>query len=314
MSKTNLRGRWSDLASGGILGVSQRINVTGLPQYIGIDSTGCKTFFTLTHTEPAAWAKAGPIVTTKKYLEASHEWYLGLTLTDSQFSHEFVYLCEDLVNKVEGLTDEHLGLQGQKNAYEDWIEFFKRSRELGSEAIRGLFCEIWFFYQQLLNDFDQDVLTEAWVGPFGAPQDFVMPSFSAVEIKSVQPAGTKVRIANEHQLAFEGELRLQVYRLQEVFEANRGQTLNELVNSLMARLNETNSVKVALKIAKVGNLTANDLADKSRFEVVDSLTYDASTAGFPKITPKTLPLGVSNVKYELSLGAIEGFKVDSSGV
>ena len=309
----NLNERWSALESQGLPGVSQRVKPLGIAQYLGIDSTGNRSFFTLSKIEPKSWSQAGPINVVKKFLEGTDDWFLGMVLTDRAFIHEFSFLCEDLIEKVEGVEDESKALEIQQQAYEDWMEFFRRNRALGAEGIRGLFCELEFMRRNLETGVDQTQLIASWMGPFGAPQDYVFPNFHAVEIKSLQPSINRIRIANENQLAFDGELDLQVFRLQEVTSLNSGLSLDELISVVQENLQSETLKEFQLRLAKAGYTKTNPLNESLRFVVGDFWIFSANKAGFPKVVPSTLPMGVSNVKYEISLASISGFMKEPNG-
>jgi hypothetical protein len=296
--------KWEMLATQGGVGVSQRVVAEGLPQYIGIDAQGRWSFFSLSEREPESWPDVKLIHVTKK--DRNGQWRLTLTLLDENFQQEFAYLCEDLVSKVAGVSLEELALLAQKTTYEDWLEFFRGRKSFSAEAARGLFGELHFMALQLASGVEPRELVKAWKGPLGAPQDFVFDEFKAVEVKSLQSQAAFVQISNENQLDFPGTLQLEIYRIQENVNNAQGMTLSDLVDKLIRSFPQQLQGEFVARLVKTGYTTDVAHVGEVRYSIGETYSLDANRPSFPKITPATIPLGISRVKYAISVAALLG--------
>lgn len=307
-----LLDKWRELEDAAGLNVSQRVATTGLRQYIGIDALGNWVFFSVSETEPEMWPEIGPIKVEKRDVNGS--WHLTLTLRESEFKQEFSYLCEDLSEKVKGLEDEITSLKSQKVAFEDWIDFFKGAAEFSAEKARGLFGEITYMMDRIKSGLASQEVIAAWKGPLGAPQDFVFSDFKAVEVKTIQPQVSSIRITNEQQLSFSGSLYLQIYRIQSSEFASQGASLNQLVDEFETYLEIQSLKDFRSRISRLGYTRASRHSSESFFRIGEEFILDTTQEGFPKLIHPTVPLGVHAVQYKISLSAIlgKGFETSES--
>lgn len=307
-----LLDKWRELEAAAGINVSQRVALTGLRQYVGIDGSGNWVFFSISDIEPDIWPEIGPIKVEKRKVNDS--WHLILTLRESEFKQEFSYLCEDLAEKVEGIEDEITSLKSQKEAFEDWIEFFKGAREFSAEKARGLFGEMTFMMDQLNLGFTPQEIVTAWKGPLGAPQDFVFDEFRAVEVKTIQPQVASIRIANEQQLSFPGQLYIKIYRIQSSELSDHGINLNQLIEDFEGLLEATLLRDFKTRIHKLGYTRESKFARETFFLIGEEYLLDAGRVDFPKLIHPAVPLGIHAVQYKISLSAIlgKGFDVIES--
>jgi hypothetical protein len=296
--------KWRELEAGAGTNVSQRVAQAGLRQYIGVDPLGNWVFFSVSRIDPEMWPEIGPINIEKRNLNES--WHLVLTLNDGEFKQEFSYLCEYLAEKVAGIEDEGAALQSQKAAFEDWIEFFKVAREFSAEKARGLFGELTYMSNQLKRGVTASELIAAWKGPLGAPQDFVFDNFKAVEVKTIQPQVTSIRIASEEQLKFPGQLHLKIYRIQSSEFADQGLSLNQLIDDFEQKLNPGSLRDFRARVKKLGFTRDSKFAAERFFTVGEEFLLDAGDATFPKIISSIVPIGAHAVQYRISLNSILG--------
>lgn len=301
--------KWNSFGAGAV-SVAQRIQAHGLPQYIGIDANGRWLFYSVSKAEPNSWPEVKVIQTSKR--EVAGNWHLILTLREASFTDEFAYLCEDLVARAAAQSEEVAALSAQRDAYEDWIEFFKGVKALSSEGARGLFGELEFINARLDAGEQEDSVLAAWNGPFGAPQDFVFDDFEAVEVKTLQSQAAHIRIANERQLTFPGSLHLQVYRIQENSSQHVGMTLADQVAKTQSRISPSAQIELIRRLMKLGYSSESPIATEITFSIGEEHAFDANAVGFPKITAEGLPAGISNVEYRIALSALvqKGFDAD----
>jgi len=304
--------KWERIEAQGEANVSQRISVIGLPQYIGLDASRNWVFYSVSQAEPSIWPEIGPIKIEKR--EINNSWQLMLVLRDDDFKQEFAYLCEDLALKVIGVEGEAEALTSQKAAFEDWINFFRLSREFSGEQARGLFGEVTYLNQLIDDGLDPSEAIAAWRGPLGAPQDFVFDEFKAVEVKTIQPQVSSVSISNEQQLHFPGLIFLKIYRIQSNVKSGNGSSLSHLVMAVEDRLDQVQKREFRMRLKKLGFNSESRVALESFFSIGEEFLLDVTSPSFPKFTIAAVPLGVHSVQYKISLGSIlgRGFDVDES--
>ena len=144
----------------------------------------------------------------------------------------------------------------------------------------------------------------AWTGADRKPQDFVVPSMCAVEVKtSTSPQLQQVRINGERQLDTTGLrlLFLLCFRLEQVTAG--GKSLPELVERLRLAAGDHGELRSALDMRLgLAGFRDRDAAryEQFRFVVAERRVYEV-TGGFPRITPVELPSGTLDVSYALEL-------------
>lgn len=186
---------------------------------------------------------------------------------------------------------------------------------LSREEQIGLFAEVWFLARWLIPAAGLTAATARWRGPFGARHDFEWPSRS-VEVKASTVVRAPVfRIHGLDQLdpPAAGELFLFTLRLRE--EAGAIHTLPGLIAEGHALLTPDPDAlaRYETALAQTGYSPAHEAEyAQTRWRVVDERLYPVD-AGFPKLTPASLPSGpppgVSEIAYNLDLGGYNGAAV-----
>jgi hypothetical protein len=181
---------------------------------------------------------------------------------------------------------------------------------LPPERQRGLFGELHTLSDLLLPALGA-VAVPAWTGPDQDLQDFQFESGS-VEVKTVaghEPG--KVRITSERQLDDTGPGRLFLVTLAlDARRGGRGMSLPELVAHLRRQAAD-HGVHAALdqRLVRAGYLdTQSHLYLDRRYALRQRLVHSVAD-GFPRITERDTPSGVSNVSYMLDLLAATPFLV-----
>jgi hypothetical protein len=169
----------------------------------------------------------------------------------------------------------------------------------------GLFGELWFLTGHLVPAAGRLAAVQAWLGPFGALQDFQTGAW-AVEIKTTrQAAPAAVRIANERQLQSDG---LDFFGLVIVALEPRLGGRPTLLDAV-AQARESVQPDPAALAALQGLLLSAGFADSHAprymhisYNVRWSLACEVS-ADFPRITEHDLPAGVGEVSYGVAVDA-----------
>ena len=85
-----------------------------------------------------------------------------------------------------------------------------------------------------------------------------------------------------------------------------GLTLPEKIAIVLNGMTASQKSIIEVLLADVGYLTAHAEFYSKRYTVADTIFYHIRD-GFPLIDPTTLPVGVTNLKYALELGALSPF-------
>jgi hypothetical protein len=221
----------------------------------------------------------------------------------------FGRLCQDLVDaavqvesdeRVVTLVLERLGL---------WKRLFQKGEGLLEEhEVRGLIAEL-LTVEDLLNEAHRSgsEIVAGWVGPTDAEQDFVFPD-QALEVKAMAPGRARIQISSLDQLSTSVPLQLIVRPLKPTSQAAPDSvSLNALVARIEGRLSG-NAADVALFRERLleGRYVEHEGYDKLTYALGKAMVFEVREQ-FPRLLRSTVPPGVANARYELSLDALAPF-------
>lgn len=235
---------------------------------------------------------------------ADGRWWLRLSLMTPDLFAVFRELCRDIVAFTrQGITPQ--AAPGAILARVDrWRRLLEQAHDgMTATALRGLIGELLVLEADVLPHFRPDAAVNSWQGPFGAPQDFRLPSGRRIEVKVVQPDADAVRINGLAQLDGEGEeIVLFVIRLEDVDEeAENAMTASALIRRLMRRLESEPLAANEL----TSRLAAAGWHEHPRHEqvavVLKGVQRYAVEASFPRLVRATVPVGVIEADYAVAL-------------
>lgn len=235
---------------------------------------------------------------------------IGVRLKDNRYSDVFDGLVNDLVIALMDLTTDAAVAETMSSRLRRWQRLFEAEPSgLSVEGQIGLFGELLFLEEYLIPALGAEAI-DTWVGPQGGAQDFAI-SGASIEIKTCcDDRRCTVRISSEQQLDDGGVpgLYLQHIVLQ---EAKHGRSLPDLVGDLRQVLVGSPVQLDTLTDLLIQAGYADTQADQYAARKYDPLRQDSYRVvdGFPRITKGSLPLGVLNVSYELSLSFCERFRI-----
>lgn len=230
----------------------------------------------------------------------SHPGFIACVLqaTAYDLNDIFSILTEDILNELlkERVPERYIDVL--KERIEKWRDFFKSaSNALTEEKAIGLVGEL-----SCLKELERAGIKSVgyWNGPIKAAQDFQSNCF-AIEVKTTKVQQlNSVKISSEIQLDHCGrdELFLVVYQIEE--NKTRGETLPELVKSILCIVSEHDGKLLEAKLLCMGYLDDGSEVYQKRYCIKQRCIYHI-VAGFPRIIKEGLPKGISNVEYALSL-------------
>jgi hypothetical protein len=249
----------------------------------------------------------------------NNSWCI-VELLDRAYEDNFHTLCTALVEASRKVIKSEAVLPVILRHLNRWQKLLGRSLASGLMTLHeqlGLFGELFFLHTHVFPRFSLSESVFSWVAPQEHPQDFMLASGAAVEVKCRQATAPEiVHIASQHQLH---QLDCPLFLL--VFSASRAERDQQGAFSLHTLVQGLRQI-----------LTGDDLAIEE-FEVCllqrgyfDAPTYDqhwwrisgtkcfAVKEGFPRLEPAMLPTGILAIQYTLSLTDCASWTQDISTV
>lgn len=195
-----------------------------------------------------------------------------------------------------------------------WQQFMSRgATPLGPEAELGLAGELYFMTVLLDLGVSPEMMLKGWVGPEDAPQDFILGD-GAIEVKAtMSSSGFPVKIGSLEQLddSVASPLFLAAVRFS---REGSGLCLPEMVAQVEQRLHdEAGAVDFFRERLMVAGYSAAHATQYTRrFEPKERRILSVSE-GFPRLTPGSIPVGVTRALYEINLDHAGGFLADIGG-
>lgn len=311
---------WDDIAvPGSDFNVRRVVGNTAVPCFWGRDAGGACLFIVELHGDHAAQYRKNAVTVNgiDIDLRAGDQGQQRLILAlERQIDRDlFEGLCRTLASSLEHAADSASSLAVSLTHVRRWKTFLAgRSQHLSAEEVRGLFAEITFLLELVDRKMSSNAAVEAWLGPERSHQDFIFGN-TAIEIKSLSgKERNTVRISSEDQLeSLNDTLFLRIYRLSNLTDATGARSLNEIVTTVHARLDEADAIEeLDRKLAAHGYAPLPDY-DQPRFVVSEVHSYRIGDR-FPRLMRSQLPEGIASVAYDIRLEAIAPFECDGAAV
>lgn len=241
-------------------------------------------------------------------------WFV-IELQDRSFEDIFLSLCLALIEStrvvqhVSGITPVLLRHLAR------WQRMLGKAgnlRGLSKEEIIGLVGELLFLQEYLFPIFSAREALSFWVAPQDHPQDFTIPQGKTIEVKCRQAtAPDMVHISSQWQL-YQPDLPLYLVVLT-LSQSNHGEgfSLHSLVQSMRGLLEldikALDGFEEALLLR--GYLDNPSEYDRIWWSLAASRCHLVDDA-FPRLIPTSLPQGVLEVGYTLSLPVCEAWLVE----
>ncbi len=251
--------------------------------------------------------------------EEGHRELLVLRLAEVQYRDIFHRFCIDIVDAVRAAETGQEALDTCIMRTWRWHRLLKGGRDgrLTVEEQKGLIGELAFLEQHVVPVIGVGQGVRSWVGPLGAQRDFEI-GITGVECKAHAPLASTLRIASADQLdsTHATPIFLHVIEIAE----DRGDvagavTVTDVVDRFR-QLIEASDMAVRgdfeERLWAVGYDCEDDYTD--RRWVIGNTSFYGVVAGFPRITPRMLPAGVTQVGYRVALAECEEFRVDAAAV
>lgn len=243
--------------------------------------------------------------------DAAGQLRLALTRRAAGSAELFAAMACDVVGALDeaaaaGAAEPKL-LQAFLGRVGAWQEFMRKgSQSLSPEAEVGLVGELTMLRAIIDEGMALTSAIESWVGPLDGVRDFEIGT-GAVEVKAtLSTAGFPARIGSLEQLddSARQPLFLAGARLRQV---ESGRSLPDLVAEMRdVAAGEPEAVRLlSERLIAAGYFDAHADRYIRRFTLADTRVVEV-IEGFPRLTPGSVPLGVTKATYEIDLDKAAG--------
>jgi hypothetical protein len=233
-------------------------------------------------------------------------WSLRIFLDEPQLLAVFSELCRDIVESTRrgrGGTASGAVL----SRLDRWRTLMQaQSSALSESVIKGLIGELLFLEHKVFPVLEAQSAVATWTGPLGAEQDFRFPSGMKIEVKAIDRDAGQVRINGLGQLDGGADpSQLAIVRLERTGrDAADALTLETLIQRLRRQLSDQPAALADFE-------TSLGFAGWRDGQQTDSIVVRLSSiethevhGGFPRLTRETVPAGILQANYDISLPAI----------
>lgn len=230
----------------------------------------------------------------------------------------FAAICGNIASTIISISSERGAVKLVISQMRKWQDLFskKLKNTLSIQEQQGLYGELSFLQKLLSSPMNKIGSVISWVGPNMAPQDFQGESW-AVEVKTISVNKfPNVSINGELQLDETNKEKLFLYNIVVEIVPIDGKTLPELVNDIRNSLShETTALNMfENKLIYYGYYDIDGDVYKERCYQIRKENYFIVQGDFPRIKKDELLLGVSDVKYIITLAASNENIVEESNV
>lgn len=230
----------------------------------------------------------------------------------------FAAICGNIASTIISISSESDAIKLVISQMRKWQDLFskKLKNTLSIQEQQGLYGELSFLQKLISSPMNNVCSINSWVGPNMAPQDFQSESWT-VEVKTISVNKfPNVSINGELQLDETNKEKLFLYNLVVEIVPIDGKTLPELVNEIRNSLSDE-TIALNLfenKLIYYGYYDIDVDAYKERHYQIRKENYYIVQDEFPRIRKEDLLLGVSDVKYTITLAVSNENIMEESNV
>lgn len=309
LSSRELMERWEDMPIYG--GGFRRIDdMHPLEWYIGYEEINQKTLLLIADNDPGNISSSKSIIASTGQRQDGR-WAISLRLIKKDNEDVFINLCWDIIESSRDKIMGHATVEYIIERYKKWLRLMEYQRaDLMEESRRkGLIGEMMFLQDKVSEGMSIEAALNAWIGPDGADQDFIFTD-RWTEIKCTGISTETISISSLEQLDEELPGFICVYFIDKTTQENiNGFTLMGKVNQLRDIFEENIRAREIFE----NKLFMYGYADKKeyheqKYSCRGSNIYKVDI-DFPRLTKSNVPAQIVSAKYNISLAAIEKWKI-----
>lgn len=231
--------------------------------------------------------------------------FLLIVLTNSEHNEVFSTLSEDLINQIAFVSQEEVLIREILNRFEKWKALFDRAASdgLSDEEQRGLFGELYFLRKWIFKSSNIQHCVQCWLGTERELRDFQSLKHG-IEVKTTQGNNhQKIQISSERQLDSSKLDTLILYHLSLDSQQGNGETLNEIISSIVELLSQDflALVQFKYKLLQAGYFFHHITKYQIKGYQIRQDSFYKVRDNFPRIEENDVRTGVGDVKYSIVL-------------
>lgn len=235
---------------------------------------------------------------------------LRFSLENNDLLECFCTFCQDLLDSVKVTSDDESAYNTLRSRYYSWRLLFRPDNARLTEAeIMGLMGELLFLKDYIISGKGIDIALESWMGPEKTHKDFSNQQ-EWFEVKTINFGKESVRISSIEQLDSDLDGTLVVYELEKMSPSFEGICLNQLVNSIIALLENSSQREIFMAKLQLYGFDFSNENDNLVFALRNQYRYRVDCNKFPRLHRSLLPNAITRAQYELLLTEIESFKLN----
>ncbi|MDM8364268.1 PD-(D/E)XK motif protein [Bacillus thuringiensis] len=305
----NLLERWDSLSShnNGFLRIDAE---HPLEWYIGFEDSNQKVLLLISDFEPNIVHSSKSIILSIRK-RADDKWALCFRLIRNEQADVFIRLCSDLIESSRNQENNVQGLEFVVHRYGQWTKLMEVQRTglLSENERKGLIGELLFLQELISKGVPIVEAIVGWMGPEGADQDFIYSS-GWYEVKAIGAGGRKVSISSLEQFSAPLPGKLILYFVDKTAPTDEnGFTLNSKIEEIKEGLKSSYVASDLFneKLLKYGYINLPEYSEISyKLRGNNRFLIDEK---FPRLTMDNVPAQITNVNYQLSIPAIEPWKI-----
>jgi hypothetical protein len=233
---------------------------------------------------------------------------------NSEFEKQFELICLDIIETSIGAKTQKACILNFINGIRIWQELLKEKKsELGTNALKGLFAELYFINEILIPKFGEKKAVHFWK-PNNKTHDFVSDQIT-IEIKATTISPIRsVSINSLKQLDETLTKKLRLYILQ--IGENKGTSVPELIDQIKLKIKNNSPDDLYLFERKLFKEKYNDIFRdkyiKKTFFKNNEHVFEIKD-DFPRLRETDLikidRKGIISAKYDINLQACEHYKI-----
>ncbi|WP_316738514.1 PD-(D/E)XK motif protein [Pedobacter aquatilis] len=322
MNAEQLEQQWlkisADVPTSGLNSI--RISSTCIPDlFLGIDTEGFRNLILSVPKDYKLSFKA--IVKENLSIDFFRETHhIVLRLINHPFMDLFNDLVLSLYSKIGQMVSPDEYVPEFIRAFHRWNGFFsgRSTQTLSDEAVKGLFGEMIVLKQELetAEPHLTDSILESWKGPYDGRHDFET-DVNCTEVKTMELRTTQIRISSEFQLENVPDKALRLCTVAIENDIENGKTLSDLITAIREIIyNQGGDLAIFVAALSRKGIFGTVLSEYEhlRFTPIRLCLYDCSGELFPKLTPKNLADGITEVIYSILLSQLEPYKISENAL
>lgn len=234
-----------------------------------------------------------------------------LQLRDESYGDLFALLCGDIIGSIGAAHSQREALDSLARVIARWRRFLEnRNNRLTAEEVRGLIGEL-LVLSRLAHTQGPDAALEAWASPAGSLRDFELAGHS-LEVKTfMAAAGGEIRISDPGQLE-DLPTRPLVLAVIQLASVVGGRSLPDIVTHMRGHVFAPAGLSERFDdaLAASGYMVAHADQYDTGYTIRRPRTYLVGL-GFPRISPASVPAGVTHVQFSIPVAALQPFACEA---